>query len=387
MEEDEDEEEVIQRYKQELADFVVPTTFNDKLLASLLPLPMEYYVGDVGLLCSAKISGGRKGEIMLVLPMTRALVLSKNGTCNCCLADNMANHCWYPTGERPCWHCYHKLKGCMWKGVGVRTQLKWSLASVLVLGKCIKLVQAAKAFLEWQGKPLQFFVLEGYKGKGKVKALLGDSSAGSKHLFKLRDVDSDSKVEEEEDQVHKIKRIKREHVEKKLTSARTCQETADLDEVKIVEPRAPVAGPLCLASKPIVWVPHVPRPISRSIVTLVSPVTGSSSLLVVNQASKVPDTQGTLRSDKSSEEEAPGDEDDSNGDDHAARDDDSARHSEGTQSAALRTVISEVKAPVSAPTLLFSAGDHTKSNRFCSPILYCQPRSFLAAGSPSSAAV
>ncbi|KAG6886486.1 hypothetical protein C0995_007417 [Termitomyces sp. Mi166 len=351
MEEDQDEEEAIQRYKQELADFGVPTTFNDKLLASLLPPPTEYYVGDVGLLHGAKISGGRKGEIMLVSLTMRALVLSKNGTCDCCLADNMADHCWYPTGERPCWRCYHKSKGCMWKGVGVRTQPKRSLASMLVLAKHIKLIQAAKVFLEWQGKPSQFFVLEGYKGKGKAKALLGDFGAGSKCLFKLRDVDSDSEAEEEEDWVHKIKRIEREHVEKKLTSARTCKEATDLDKVEIVEPRAPVAGPLHLASKPIVWVPHAPRPISRLIVMPVSPVTGPSSPLVVNQASKVPDMQGTLRSYKSSEEDAPGNEDDSDSDDHASRDDNSTRHSEGAQSVALRTVISEVEAPVSAPML------------------------------------
>ncbi|KAG6900169.1 hypothetical protein C0995_004128 [Termitomyces sp. Mi166 len=240
----------------------------------------------------------------------------------------------------------------MWKGVGIRTQPKRLLASALVLAKHVKLVQAAKAFLERQGKPSQFFVLEGYKGKGKVKALLGDSGAGSKHLFKLRDVSSNSEVEEEEDRVHKIKRIKHEHVEKKLTGARMRKEAANLDEVKIVEPRAPVAGPLHLASKPIVWVPCAPRPISRLIVTLVLPVAGPSSSLVVNQASKVPDMQGTLRSDESSEKDAPGNKDDSDSNDHAAGDDNSARRSEGAQSAALRTMISEVEAPVSAPALV-----------------------------------
>ncbi|KAG6870889.1 hypothetical protein C0995_009850, partial [Termitomyces sp. Mi166 len=254
----------------------------------------------------------------------------------------MADHCWYLTGERLCWRCYCKSKGCMWKGVGVRTQLKQSLAGMLVLAKHVKLVQVAKAFLEQQGKPLQFFVLEGYKGRGKVKALLGDSGAGSKCSFKLRNVDSNSEVKEEEDRVHKIKRIKRKHVEKKLTGA-------NLDEVKIVEPRVPVAGPSRLASKPIIWVPHAPRPISRLM--LVLPVVGPSSLLVVNQASEVPDMQGTLHSDKSSEEDTPGNKDDSNSNDHATRDDDSTRRSEGAQSAVLRTVISEVEAPVSALTL------------------------------------
>ncbi|KAG6871021.1 hypothetical protein C0995_009009 [Termitomyces sp. Mi166 len=42
-------------------------------------------------------------------------------TCDHCIADNMADHCWYPTGECPCWRCYRKSKGCLWNGVGVRT--------------------------------------------------------------------------------------------------------------------------------------------------------------------------------------------------------------------------------------------------------------------------
>ncbi|KAG6870867.1 hypothetical protein C0995_010021, partial [Termitomyces sp. Mi166 len=122
-------------------------------------------------------------------------------TCDHCIADNMADHCWYPTGERPCWHCYCKSKGCLWNGVSVRTQKKCLPLSVLVVAKHVKLVQAAKAFLEGQGKSSQFFVLEGYKGKRKAKALLGDSEqAGAKQSFKSMDlVDSDSDKEEEED--------------------------------------------------------------------------------------------------------------------------------------------------------------------------------------------
>ncbi|KAG6871175.1 hypothetical protein C0995_007542 [Termitomyces sp. Mi166 len=63
----------------------------------------------------------------------------------------------------------------LWNGVGVRMQKKHPPLSVLVMAKHIKLVQVAKAFLEQQGKSSQFFILEGYKGKGKAKALLEDS--------------------------------------------------------------------------------------------------------------------------------------------------------------------------------------------------------------------
>ncbi|KAG6858344.1 hypothetical protein C0995_000653 [Termitomyces sp. Mi166 len=175
MEDDDDNKEMAQKLRKELEEFVAPTTFDDKLLASLLLPPSEYFKGDSGLPQGAKILGGRKGDIMLVLPATRALVLEKNGTCNRCIADNMADHCWYPTGKCPCWRCYCKSKGCLWNGISVRTQKKHPSLAALVMAKCVKLVQAAKAFLEWQGKPSQFFVLEGYKGKGKAKALVEDS--------------------------------------------------------------------------------------------------------------------------------------------------------------------------------------------------------------------
>ncbi|KAG6870592.1 hypothetical protein C0995_011975 [Termitomyces sp. Mi166 len=197
-EDDNDDEETAQKLRKELEDFVVPTTFDDKLLASLLLPPSEYFEGDSRLPQGAKISGGQKGDIMLVLPAMRVLVLEKNGACDRCIADNMANHCWYPTGECPCWRCYRKLKGCLWNGVGVRTQKKHPPLATLVVAKHVKLVQAAKAFLEWQGKPSQFFVLEGYKGKGKAKALVEDSEpTGTKQSFKSRElVDSDSDEEE-----------------------------------------------------------------------------------------------------------------------------------------------------------------------------------------------
>ncbi|KAG6859497.1 hypothetical protein C0995_007896 [Termitomyces sp. Mi166 len=66
-------------------------------------------------------------------------------------------------------------------GVGVRMHKKHPPLFILVMAKHVKLVQVAKAFLKQQGKSSQFFVLEGYKGKRKAKALLGDSEqAGAK---------------------------------------------------------------------------------------------------------------------------------------------------------------------------------------------------------------
>ncbi|KAG6858364.1 hypothetical protein C0995_000508, partial [Termitomyces sp. Mi166 len=161
MEDDDNDEETAQKLRKKLEEFVAPTTFDDKLLASLLPPPSEYFEGDSGLPRGAKILSGRKGDIMLVSPATRVLVLEKNGACDRYIADNMADHCWYPTGEHPCWRCYHKSKGCLWNGVSVRTQKKHPPLAALVVVKRVKLVQAAKAFLEQQGKPSQFFVLEG----------------------------------------------------------------------------------------------------------------------------------------------------------------------------------------------------------------------------------
>ncbi|KAG6883812.1 hypothetical protein C0995_011497, partial [Termitomyces sp. Mi166 len=169
----------------------------------------------------------------------------------------MADHCWYPTGEHPCWCCYHKLKGCLWNGIGVRTQKKRPPLAALVVAKHMKLVQVAKAFLEQQGKLSQFFVLEGYKGKGKAKALVEDSkTTGAKRSFKLRElVDSDSDKEEEEDRVHAIKKIKHEHVEE-LTGAKRRKEIMELDnKVEIVAAKIPAVEPSRPASKPIVLVP------------------------------------------------------------------------------------------------------------------------------------
>ncbi|KAG6880896.1 hypothetical protein C0995_003944, partial [Termitomyces sp. Mi166 len=103
------------------------------------------------------------------------------------------------------------------------------------------LMTLATLSFEWQGKLSQFFVLEGYKGKGKAKALLEDSEqTGTKRSFKPRKlVDSDSDEENEEDRVHVIKKIKQEHVEEP-TGTKKKKKIIELDkEVEIVTPKAP----------------------------------------------------------------------------------------------------------------------------------------------------
>ncbi|KAG6858654.1 hypothetical protein C0995_014968 [Termitomyces sp. Mi166 len=80
MEDDNDDKETAQKLRKKLEEFVAPTTFDDKLLASLLLPPSEYFEGNSRLPRGAKISGGQKGDITLVLPAMRALVLEKNGT-------------------------------------------------------------------------------------------------------------------------------------------------------------------------------------------------------------------------------------------------------------------------------------------------------------------
>ncbi|KAG6859345.1 hypothetical protein C0995_009548 [Termitomyces sp. Mi166 len=387
MEDDEEEEEATQKFRKELENFVIPTTFDDKLLASLLLPLSEYYKEDIGLLQGAKILGGRKGDITLVSPATRVLVLEKNGACDRCIADNLADHCWYPTGKRSCWCCYCKSKGCLWNGVGVRMQKKRPPLSVLIVAKHVKLVQVAKAFLKQQGKSSQFFVLEGYKGKRKAKALLGDSEqAGAKRSFKSMElVDSDSDEEEEEDRVHVIKKIKHEHVEE----PKKRKEIIELDEeVEIVAPKTPVVGPLRQTSKPIVLVPSTPKPVPKPIITLASPVAGPSTAPIVPSSvpkpaaatalskptpvksagpaikggfifkdsfmvTEVPATQGTMQSEESSNEDGQGDDDDSdNGD--VTMNVDSAKHPEETQPVApTKTMVTEVEAL--APVLVFKS--------------------------------
>ncbi|KAG6880793.1 hypothetical protein C0995_004394, partial [Termitomyces sp. Mi166 len=72
MEDDNNDKEAAQKLRKELEDFVVPTTFDDKLLVSLLLPPSEYFEGDSRLPRGAKILGGQKGDIIaiVVLPTT-----------------------------------------------------------------------------------------------------------------------------------------------------------------------------------------------------------------------------------------------------------------------------------------------------------------------------
>ncbi|KAG6886089.1 hypothetical protein C0995_008831, partial [Termitomyces sp. Mi166 len=226
--------------------------------------------------------------------------------------------------------------------------------------------------------------------------------------FKSRElVDSDSNKEEEEDRVCAIKKIKREHVEEP-TGAKRRKEIMELDdEVEIVALKIPVAGPLCPASKPIVLVPSASKFIPKPIVTLASPLAGPSTasiasssapkpdataalskpapaisvgpavkggsvfkdpfmvrhfklagteesgVLIINQATEVPATQGTLRSEESGNEDAEGDNDDSDGSD-VAMNVDSAKQPEETWPVAPIKTVTEVKAPASAlaPALL-----------------------------------
>ncbi|KAG6859508.1 hypothetical protein C0995_007786 [Termitomyces sp. Mi166 len=235
-EDDDDNKEATQKLRKELEGFVVLTTFDDKLLASLLPPPSEYFKGDSRLPRGAKISGGRKGDITLVVPATRVLVLEKNG--------------------------------CLWNGVSIRTQKKCPPLAVLVMAK----------------QTSQFFVLEGYKEKGKAKALLEDSEqTGAKELM-----DSDSDEEEEEDRVHVIKKIKREHVEEP-TGTKRRKEIIELDEeVEIVASKAPTAGPSHLTSKPVVVVSSAPKPVPKPIIALASPIAGPSTAPIASSSAPKP---------------------------------------------------------------------------------------------------
>ncbi|KAG6897482.1 hypothetical protein C0995_010505, partial [Termitomyces sp. Mi166 len=252
------------------------------------------------------------------------------------------------------------------------------------MAKHVKLVQAAKAFLEQQGKPSQFFVLEGYKGKGKAKALVEDSEpTGAKQSFKSRElVDSNSDEEEEEDRVCVIKKIKREHIEE-LTGTKRRKEIMELDdEVEIVASKIPAAGPSHLTSKPIVLVPSMSKFIPKPIVTLASPVAGPSTVPISSSSApkpvaaaalskpapaksaspavkggsifkdlfmvtEVPATQGTLHSEESGDEDAEGDNDDSDGGD-VAMNVDSTKQPEETWPVALIKTVTEVKALASA---------------------------------------
>ncbi|KAG6870510.1 hypothetical protein C0995_012486 [Termitomyces sp. Mi166 len=115
-----------------------------------------------------------------------------------------------------------------------------------------------------------------------------------------------------------------------------------------------------LTSKPIVLVPSMSKFVPKPIVTLASPVAGPSTarqfklegmeesgVLIINQATEVPATQGTLHSEESGDEDAEGDNDNSDGSD-VAMNVDSAKQPEETWPVALIKTVTEVKAPALA---------------------------------------
>ncbi|KAG6869477.1 hypothetical protein C0995_002843, partial [Termitomyces sp. Mi166 len=131
-------------------------------------------------------------------------------------------------------------------------QKKHPPLEALVIAKHVKLVWVAKAYLKQQGKPSQSFILEGFKEKGKAKALLVDlEQMGTKQAFKSTElVDSDS--DEEEERVHVIKKIKHEHVEEPI-DMRKGKEIIELEglEDETMVPKTPAAGPSCQTLKPM----------------------------------------------------------------------------------------------------------------------------------------
>ncbi|KAG6895567.1 hypothetical protein C0995_012472 [Termitomyces sp. Mi166 len=100
--------------------------------------------------------------------------------------------------------------------------------------------------------------------------------------------------------------------------------------------------------------------------------TEESRALIINQATEVPVTQGTLHSDESGDEDAEGDDDNSDGSD-VAMNIDSAKQPEETWPVALIKTVTEVKAPASAlvPALL------TKPQRTPFLKLHCTAEHFL----------
>ncbi|KAG6892327.1 hypothetical protein C0995_004317, partial [Termitomyces sp. Mi166 len=170
------------------------------------------------------------------------------------------------------------------------------------------------------------------------------------------------------------------------------------DEVEIVASKIPAVGPLHPTLKPIVLVPSTSKFVPKLIVMLAFPVAGPSTApiasssapkpaaaaalskpapaksaspavkggsiskdpfmvrhfklvgteesgaLIINQATEVPVTQGTLHSEESGDEDAEGDDDDSDSGD-GAMNIDSAKQPEETQPVALIKTVTEVKAP------------------------------------------
>ncbi|KAG6871635.1 hypothetical protein C0995_002054 [Termitomyces sp. Mi166 len=240
-EDDEEEGEATQKLRKKLEIFLVLT----KIFGEFTAAADGYYEEDIGLPQGAKILGGRKG--------------------------------------------------CLWNGVGVRMQKKCPPLEALIIAKHVKLVQMAKAFLKQQGKLLQSFVLEGFKGKGKAKALLIHSEQmGAKRAFKSTEVvDSDSDKEEEE-RAHVIKKIKHEHVEELIGTSKGKEIIEFEDET--VAPKTPMAGPSHQTLKPVVFISSAPRSVSKLIIASATPVAGPSTAQIVPSSAPKPTATAPVKS-------------------------------------------------------------------------------------------
>ncbi|KAG6859979.1 hypothetical protein C0995_001024 [Termitomyces sp. Mi166 len=202
---DDNEDEVIKKMCQEIEDFVVPMTFADEELAVLLLPSSEYFEKDAGLPKGAKISGRRKAELVLAVPVTQVLVLQNNGACNRCIADNLAEHCSYLTG---------------------------------------------------------------FKTKGKSKAIVTEKT-GAKCAFKSKEtIESNSNEEDKEERACVIKKIKCEHI-KELIGKGKEKEVERMEAMVVSKAPMAMAGPLCpLPSKlTVVIFAGTSRPVAKVPIT------------------------------------------------------------------------------------------------------------------------
>ncbi|KAG6887767.1 hypothetical protein C0995_012984 [Termitomyces sp. Mi166 len=112
----------------------------------------------------------------------------------------------------------------------------------------VVLTKVAKAFLKQQGKLSQSFVLEGFKEKGKAKALIVDSEQmGTKRAFMSKEVVGSDSDEEQEERVHVIKKIKHEHIKEPIGASKG-KETIELQTM--VAPKMPMPTAAVPVSQP-----------------------------------------------------------------------------------------------------------------------------------------
>ncbi|KAG6873398.1 hypothetical protein C0995_016209 [Termitomyces sp. Mi166 len=134
-----------------------------------------------------------------------------------------------------------------------------------------------------------WYLTEGFKGKGKSKALITKSEqTGAKRAFKSKEtVASDSNKEEEEERVCMIKKIKHKHVKELIGVSKRKEVGLQM----AVASKTPMAGPLCSISEPVVLIPSMPKSVPKVSVVLTTPVAGPSTLQTI--LSSVPKTIAT----------------------------------------------------------------------------------------------